>query len=61
MSTSSGRKFAQSLIDMRKQYGNMLTSPEQIKNVLDYALPPDKQYTTKGFKDLLGWLKGWKQ
>ena len=61
MSTSSGRKFAQDLINMRKQYGGQPTNPDQIRKALDSVLPPEKRYTGKGFGDLLTWLKGWKK
>jgi hypothetical protein len=61
MAVSTGRKFAQDLIDMRKQYGGRSTNPEQIRKALDSVLPPQRRYTDKGFGDLLTWLKGWKK
>jgi coenzyme F420-reducing hydrogenase gamma subunit len=61
MATSSGRKFAQDFIDVKKQYGGQPPAPDQIRKALDSVLPPERRYTDKGFSDLLTWLKGWKK
>ncbi|MDR1288023.1 MAG: hypothetical protein LBK08_10475 [Treponema sp.] len=58
MSTSAGRKAAQTLIDMVKHYDHRTPSKTEVLRHLNRSLSPDTRYTGKGFDDLWNkWLK----
>jgi hypothetical protein len=58
MSTSAGRKAAQSFIDMVKRYDHRTPSKTEVLTHLNRNLSPDTGYTGKGFDDLWNkWLK----